>query len=237
MPNENNKIIKLNHGEMRMKVSFIICPDLKFLLHKLSICYNNPEKLSATKINKHIPSGYSLFTHCSFDLRKNKLDCYRGKNCMKRFCKDLKEHATKIINYEKKEMMPITDEENNSYKKQKVCYICKNGFSTDDDNKKCYKVRDHCHYTGKYRRAAHSICNLKYKISKEIPIVFHNVSTYNYHFIIKELAKEFEGQFECLAENTEKYITFSIPIKKELHNGKTITYKLKFIESFRFMST
>ena len=197
MPNENNKIIKLNHGEMRMKVSFIICPDLKSLLHKLSICYNNPEKSSATKINKHIPSGYSLFTHCSFDLRKNKLDCYRGKNCMKRFCKDLKEHATKIINYEKKEMIPLTDEENKSYKKQKVCYICKKGFSTDDDNKMYHKVRDHCHYTEKYRRAAHSICNLGYKTSKEIPIVFHNGSTYDCHFISKKLAKETDGRLVC----------------------------------------
>ena len=71
---------------------------------------------------------------------------------MERFCKDLKEHITKIINYEKKEMIPTTDEESKSYKKQKVCYICKKRFSTDnDDNKKYHKVRDHCHYTGKYR--------------------------------------------------------------------------------------
>ena len=85
--------------------------------------------------------------------------------------------------------------------------------------------------------AAHSICNLRYKTPKEIPVVFHNGSTYDYHFIIKQLAKEFDGQFECLGENTEKYITFSVPIKKELDNSKTITYKLKFIDSFRFMST
>ena len=75
---------------------------------------------------------------------------------MERFCKDLKEHATKIINYEKKEMIPLTDEENKSYKKQKVCYICKKGFTTDDDsevvlNKRYHKVRDHCHYTRKFR--------------------------------------------------------------------------------------
>ena len=59
------------------------------------------------------------------------------------------------------------------------------------------KVRDHCHYTGKYPGAAHNICNLRYKISKEIFVVFHNGSTYDYHFIIKELVKEFEGNFEC----------------------------------------
>ena len=67
--------------------------------------------------------------------------------------------------------------------------------------------------------------------------MFHNGSTYDDHFIIKQLAKEFDSQFECLGENTEKYITFSVPIKKVLDNGKTMTHKLKFIDSFRFMNT
>ena len=68
-------------------------------------------------------------------------------------------------------------------------------------------------------------------------MVLHNGPTYDYHFIIKELAKEFEGQFECLGGNIEKYITFSVTIKKELDNSKTVTCKLNFIDSFRFMST
>ena len=74
---------------------------------------------------------------------------------------------------------------------------------------------------------AHDICNLRYKTPKEIPVVFHNGSTYGYHFIIKELAEEFEGQFECLGKNTEKYITFSVTIKKGLNNGKSITLHTK----------
>ena len=93
-------------------------------------------------------------------------------------------------------------------------------FSTDKDDrnvfKLCHKVRDPCHQTGKFRGAAHSICSLRYKTPKETLIVFHNGSTYNYHFIINQLAKEFDGQLECLGENTEKYITFSVPIKKNL---------------------
>ena len=80
-----------------------------------------------------------------------------------------------------------------------------------------------------YRGAAHNICNLRYKTLKEIPVVFHNGSTYRYHFIIKELAEKFEEQFECLGENIEKYITFSVPIKKQLDNGKSIRYKISFL--------
>ena len=114
-------------------------------------------------------------------------------------------------------MIPLTDKEKKSYEKQKVCYICKKRFSTDDDSKKYHKVRDHCHYKGKCRGAAHDICNLRYETPKEIPVVFHNGSTYDYHFIIKELAKEFNGQFECLGENTEKYI---VPNKVSLTHRK-----------------
>ena len=124
----------------------------------------------------------------------------------------------------KKEMIPLTKEEKKIYCEPKVCYICKKGFSIDDDNnKKYYKVREHFHYTGKYRRVAHDFCDLRYKTPKEIPVVFHNGFTYDYHFIIIVLAEEFEGQFECLGENIEKYITFSVPIKKGLDNAKSIT--------------
>ena len=102
---------------------------------------------------------------------------------MEMFCKDLREQAMKIINYEKKEMITLTNEEKESYKNQKVCYICEKEFSTDKKDK---KVRDHCHYTGNYRRAAHNNCDLRYKIPKEIPVVFHNGSMFDYHFIIEE---------------------------------------------------
>ena len=210
----------------------------------MSTCINNPNESSTIKINKHTPSGYSIFIHFSFDESKNKLNYYRGKDCMKTFSKDLREHASKIINYEKK-IIPLTTEEKIYHNKQKICYICKKEFNNNDttkssslERKKEQTVRDHCHYTGKYRGAAHNICNLRYKVPKEIPIVFHNGSIYDYHFIIKELVKEFKGNFECLGENTEKYITFSVPKKKKIENKDLeITYKIKFIDSYRFMSS
>ena len=237
MPIKGNNTIKYNHGEKSMKLPFVIYADLECLLEKMSTGVNNPNKSFTTKINKHTPLGYSIFTHCSFDESKNKLNYYRGDDYMKKCCKDLRKHATKIVNYEKKKMMPLTTEEKICYNKQKICYICKKEFNNND--KKQQKVKDHCHYTGKYRGAAHNICNLRYKIPTEIPVVFHNGSTYDYHFIIKELVKEFDGNFDCLGENTEKYITFSVPLKKKIENKASIeiNYKIKFIDSYRFMSS
>ena len=120
--------------------------------------------------------------------------------------------------------------------------LCKEKFCLDKDdenftNRK--KVKDHCHYTGKLRGPAHSIYNLKYKVPKEIPITIHNAS-YDTHFmLLHQLAIEFKGELNCIGDNMEKYITFSVPIKKEVidNNGdkKKITYKVKFIDSFRFM--
>ena len=133
-----------------MKDPFVIHADLECLLKKMSTCRNNPKQSSTAKINKHIPSGYSLFTCSSFDTKKNKLDCYRGEDCMNKFCKDLKEHATRIINYKKKKIIPLTNEERKTHRWQKKCYICKKEFSTDNDDKINYNVRDHCRYTGKY---------------------------------------------------------------------------------------
>ena len=205
---------------------------MECLLKKIGTCQNIPDLSSTTKINQHIPSGYSIYTKCSFDKSNNKLSYYRGEDYMKRFCKDLKDHATKIIDFKKKLMIPLTKEEEDNYNKENICYICIIYFNNDD------KVRDHCHFTGKYRGAAHNLCILRYKIPKNIPVNFHNGSTCDYHFIIKELVREFAGNIECLGENTEKYITFSVPIEKKIENKNIdITYKIKFIDSFRFMAT
>ena len=194
-----------------MKVPFMIYADLECLVEKMHSCRNKPEKFYTEKKTKHKPSGYSLFISCSFDATKNKLDCYKGEVCMEKFCKDLRQHA-----------------ENECYETQKICYICKKVCSTNKNDENAFneyhKVRDHCNYTGEIRGAAHSICNVRYIRRKEIPVIFHNGSTYDYHFIMKQLAKEFEGKFKYIGENTEKYITFSVTIKKELDNSKTITY-------------
>ena len=106
-------------------------------------------------------------------------------------------------------MKLLTKELHESHENGKFCYIskqkCENKYLKD---KKHQKVRDHCHYIGEYRGAAYSICNLKYSVTRKIPIVFYNGSNYDYHFIINELAEESKEQYTCLGEKTEKHITF-----------------------------
>ena len=220
MPNEKNKILKYNPGEKSLKAPFVVYADLECLLEKIDTCRNNPEKSCTEKKAKHNPSGYSTVTCCSFDKSKIKRSYYRGKDCMEMFCKELRDHPIEIINYKKEEMIPLTDEEKKFHEKQKICYICEKEFCTDKNSEKEFKlyrkVRDHDHYTGKYRGAVHSICNLRYKTPKEIPVVFDNGSTYDYRFVLKQLTNEFKGTFECLGENTEKHIIFLYQLKKGL---------------------
>ena len=167
-----------------------------------------------------------MFTMFSFHEKENKLNYYSRKDCIEKFGKKLKERAIKINNYDKKKMIPLTKVENKSYKEQETCQICEEKFCMDKDDenyKNKRKVKDHCHYTGKFREATHSKCNLNYKVPKDIPTIIHNAS-YDTHFIINQLAEEFKGNLDCIGENMENYITFSIPIKKKCGDGKTITH-------------
>ena len=130
-------------------------------------------------------------------------------------------------------MISLTNEENRSYKQQEAYHICEEKFCMDEDDEN-YKnrknVKDPGHYTGKFRGAAHSSCNLKYKVPKNIPIIIHNAS-YD-----TQLAEEFKSELDCIGENMDKYITFSVSIKKNTWCGDTtITHKLRFIDSFRLM--
>ena len=146
----------------------------------------------------------------------------------------------------KEEMIAFTKEQQESHEKTTICCISKEHFEHKYTSDKNYrKVKDHCHYTGKYKSAVHSICNLKCNILKKISVFFRDVLNYNYHFIIRKLAKNFEGELNCLGESAEKYKTFSVPITKEVEkidkNGeevtKTVYFKLQFIDSARFMAS
>ena len=126
------------------------------------------------------------------------------------------------------------------------CYFCgKRILKRLSKSKNYRKVRDHCQYTGTYRDKAHCIRNLKFNVPYEIPVVFHNGSNCDYHFIAKELAKEFEGEFKCCGKVHNSKKTFFVLIKMEVtkidkdgnESVVTISYKIRFINSTRFMAS
>ena len=135
-------------------------------------------------------------------------------------------------------MNHLTHEEWREFNRARRCHICFKEFKEDNP-----KVRDHCHYTGSYRGPAHRNCNLRYKIPSYIPIVFHNLSGYDAHLIIRELGKKFDtGKIGVITENNEKYISFYIDVvvdryEDELGKIKEKKIQLKFIDSMRFMAS
>ena len=130
-----NKIIKHNPGEKSLKAPFAIYLDLECLLKKVQSSQNNPEKSYTEKKARHEPSGWSMFIKCSFDEKENKLNYYRGKDCIEKLCKKLKEGATEIINHENKEMIPLTKKGNKLYREQEKCHIYEEKFCIDKDDK------------------------------------------------------------------------------------------------------
>ena len=109
----------------------------------------------------------------------------------------------------------LTNKRQISYENAKTCYTRNENFEDKPaKDRKFYTVRNHCYYRGEYRGSVHTICNLKYRISTYILKVFNNGSNYDYYFIIKALVQEFDGQFTWLGGNSEKCITFLVPIEK-----------------------
>ena len=180
MPSKDKNILKYNSGEKSFKAANLIYFDLESLSIKNNSAQNNPDQSYTEKKSTHVACGYSMTLVRSYN--KNERRTYRGKDYMEKFCKDLKTLAMEVVNYEKKEIISLTDEQTKYYEKQKHCHICRIKFYNNKDDKrykKYHKVRDHDHYTGKFRGAAHSICNLRYKTQKEIPIISHNSSNYD----------------------------------------------------------
>ena len=138
-------------------------------------------------------------------------------------------------------MTELTDVLKREHKAAEKCHICFKEFNNPEDK----KVRDHCHYTGLYRGAAHNNCNLKYHIPDHIPIVFHNLSGYDAHLFIKKLGKKFKkDDIGVIAENKEKYISFNVEINVRLagawnKDSKEVrkNVQLSFIDSCRFMAS
>ena len=124
MPSEKDNILEFNQYMKSDKMPYIIYADIESLIRKIDGCANNPENFSTTKIGEHIPCGYSMPTIWGFDRIEDKHPLYCGKDCMKKFCTSLREHAKNITDFETKKMLPLTKEESKSHQDARVCYIC-----------------------------------------------------------------------------------------------------------------
>ena len=207
MPTKN-PIVKYADGQYQFKAPFVIYADFESILIPVSRAPNNPEMSSTRGINVHQPSGWCIYSTFAYGKVTNPLKQYRGRDCVSKFCKTIMAEAKGL--YEsapKKPRNKLTKEQTVEFITAKECHICFKKFSPKDR-----KVRDHCHYTGKYRGAAHSSCNLRHRIPDYIPVVFHNLAGYDVHLFIKELAKH-TAKIGVIAKNTEKYISFSVKVE------------------------
>ena len=230
-------IVEYSNGQHQFKVPFVMYADFESILEPIQGASNNPNHSSTRGVNLHTPSGWCL--HSKFAYARsaggahrglnNPTIQYRGSDCVERFCEHIISEAKRLYSlFPEKPMVSLTKAQLKEYRKATDCHIC---FKPLGDN----KVRDHCHYSGLYRGAAHSMCNLRYKILKYIPVVFHNLDGYDAHLFIRELAKH-TSHMGVIAKNIEDYISFSIKVEVDIGwHSKEI--ELRFIDSFKFMTS
>ena len=174
------------------------------------------------KFQDHIPCSFAYKVACVGYKFSKKVVLCRGKNAVYRFIKAILEeydYCKKMIkkHFNKNPIMYAEEEE--KFQLTNSCWICDKLFDVGDD-----KVRYHCHITGKYRGAAHWSCNVNLKLSKKLPVIFHNLRGYDSHLIIKEISK-FDVKVSVIPNELEKYMVF------------TINRNLVFIDNMQFMNS
>ena len=211
--------------------------DFESILEPIQGASNNPNVSSTRGVDIHTPSGWCIYSKFAYGKVTNPLTQYRGSDCVKKFCEHIISEAKRLYSsFPEHPMEPLTKSQIKEYKRATKCHICFKPFS-----EKKRKVRDHCHYSGLFRGAAHFSCNLQYKIPSYIPVVFHNLAGYDAHLFIRELAKYTTGM-GVIAKNTEDYISFSIKVEVDKYvdkegNERTKEMELRFIDSIKFMSS
>ena len=166
MPRKGSTI-EFYDGQNQFKVPFTIYADFEAILQPIQGPRSRPRegspdpKESYTKeVNQHTPSGWCVYSKFAYGDVDDPLKLYRGKDCVEKFCDHIKEEAKRLYHtFPEKPMDPLTNNQWASYKRASKCHICFKPFNFKDP-----KVRDHCHYTGKYRGPAHRNCNLRYRI-------------------------------------------------------------------------
>ena len=222
------------------RAPFAIYADFESIVKPLDTCEPDPNKSYTLKYQKHEPVSFVYYIK-SFNesVYKSKLRSYVKENeedpdTIDVFINWLEEDV-KIISELGNEKMIITKEEEEEFKQASDCWICHKKLNLED------RVRDHCHYTGRYRGAAHNRCNLKYSKPNNISVFFHNLTGYDSHLFIKKLGVT-AGAIDCIPNNEENYISFSKTIiSREYTNKKGETknkkFKIVFKDSLKFMAS
>ena len=227
-----------HHSE---KAPFVIYGDFESLIKPMDNCNPDPNKSYTKKYQKHEPISFSYYILCSIDgvykpvLRKYTQTKPEGANAIDVFIKWLEEDVKAIANIEEKEII-FTEEDRKQFNKASDCWICGEYLGND-------RVRDHCHFTGRYRGPAHNSCNLKYRKPKSISVFFHNLSGYDSHLFIKKLGSPDKNEnIDCIPNNEEKYISFSKTIVTGQYTNKkgevkNKTFKIVFKDSLKFLAS
>ena len=237
MPKEGSSI-SFSHHNRAIKVPFVIYADFEALTKEIQPIPQNDRVSFTQKYQHHQPSGFCYkivgqnIKRCALFRAKDK-----NEDVSRKFVEMLEEDIKNIhkqFNFAKK-MLPLTTQEQTEFIKAKICWICQKRFEKKDK-----KVRDHDHFTGKFRRAAHNQCNLQFKKPKFTPVIFHNLSGYDAHLFVKNLGVS-EGNIKCIPNNEEKYISFSKEIVVDSYekDGKKVEVKheIRFLDSFKFMAS
>lgn len=225
IPTIENSILEFKNYDKKMLVPFAIYADFE--------CILRPNPTDSNLIQEHIPYAYCYKIMCSYnDQIKFPLRSYEGLDSPNKFIQSLVEDTHHIYNTYISKVVPMCDlnqSEKDIFIKSNQCYICDKPILPSQ-----VKVRDHCHLTGKFRGAAHNVCNLNYQIPLFLPVLFHNLSKYDCHLFIKELgAIEPESPISVIPLNKELYISVS----KKLKIREGINFEIRFLDSFRFMSS
>ena len=214
------------------KVPFLVYTDFECCIKPMQSCVPNPGSSYTKQYQKHEPSSFCCYIKCFEDeVYKPKLVSYMGEDAAQKFVQMLEEDIKIITNIPEKK---IIFGEKERFDEETKCWICNEEF--DDD----VKVRDHCHFTGRYRGAAHNSCNLKYRKPNFTPVVFHNRSGYDSHLFIKNLGFS-EGNIDCIPNNEERYISFTKSLQVGSYTNKKgetkpLHHQIRFIDSFKFMA-
>ncbi|XP_070528291.1 uncharacterized protein [Cardiocondyla obscurior] len=232
LPSEDNKWLSFSNHDNKERVPFIVYADLKCVLRKI----DPPSSPEQTTFNyqRHEVFSVGYYVRCSFDELLSRYEYRRGLDCIEWFVEQLVKlaHRVKTIILKTVPMETLSNAQREKHENATVCHVYESPFEVDEK-----RVRDHCHLTGRYRGPAHSKCNLRYCDTRYIPVVFHNLSGYDAHFVIKEITTAYEDKVDLLPITKKKYISFTKHVNDTAKGQDLRTaIKLRFIDSYKFLN-